>query len=96
MTMQTPKASDRNACEISSSPEIIRTLREKATALKARDLARLLGVTPQHIYKMAAKGLIPSLRIGNAVRFDPGAIAEWLKTRLSTGPSAKTAMKIAV
>lgn len=96
MTKPVRKASNANRHEISSSPEIIKTLREQPTALKARDLARLFGVTPQHIYKMAAKGLLPSFRIGNAVRFDPGTIAEWLMAKALPGTSIQAAMRIAV
>jgi len=31
--------------------------------------------TPQHIYKMAASGSIPSFRISGSVRFDPDEVA---------------------
>ena len=33
---------------------------------KARDLAQLFGVTQQQFYKLAAKGIIPSFRVGAA------------------------------
>jgi excisionase family DNA binding protein len=45
------------------------------------DLAQLLGVSPQQMYKMAAKGEIPSFKIANAVRFDPHETAEWLREK---------------
>jgi hypothetical protein len=32
---------------------------------------------------MAKAGRLPSLRIGTAVRFDPRAIAEWLRGNLT-------------
>ena len=35
--------------------------------MRVRDVATLLGVTPQHIYKMA-EGALPALRIAGAVR----------------------------
>jgi excisionase family DNA binding protein len=50
-------------------------LQEGKTALKAQDLAQLFGVTQQHIYKLAATGVIPSFRVGCAVRFDPSVVA---------------------
>jgi excisionase family DNA binding protein len=66
-------------------------------ALKASDLARLLGVTHQHIYRQAAKGSIPSFRVGAAVRFDPAAVAEWLERKmLPRHASAASPTKIAV
>jgi len=37
--------------------------------------------TPQHIYKMAASGSIPSFRISGSVRFDPDEVAAWLKEK---------------
>jgi excisionase family DNA binding protein len=64
---------------------LLRTLETKDQALKAAELAKLLRVTRQHIYKMAAEGSIPSFRVGCAIRFDPGQIADWLRRRMPTG-----------
>jgi excisionase family DNA binding protein len=58
---------------------VLQTLESRDSALRARDLAKLLGVTRQHIYKMAAAGDIPFFRVGSAVRFDPGDVAGWLQ-----------------
>ena len=67
-------------------------------ALKAQEVADFLGVTRQHVYKLAAKGLIPSFRVGKAVRFDPSAIAVWLQEkklpRRTTGATSN--IKVAV
>lgn len=60
---------------------LVEVVRQKQEALRVRDLAQLLGVSPQQIYKMAAKGEIPSFRVANAVRFDPNETAEWLRER---------------
>ena len=57
---------------------------KKTEALRVRDVARILDVSVKQIYKMAAKGQIPSLRIANAVRFDPQEVAFWLRTKSST------------
>jgi excisionase family DNA binding protein len=59
----------------------------KTEALRVRDVARILDVSAKQIYKMAAKGQIPSLRIANTVRFDPQEFAAWLRTRASMGPA---------
>jgi excisionase family DNA binding protein len=48
--------------------------------LKAPELARLLNFPLQRIYKMARDCQIPSFRFGTAVRFDPQAVADWLRT----------------
>jgi excisionase family DNA binding protein len=58
-------------------------LEEKKGALRANDIAEILSVSAKQIYKMAANGEIPSLRIANSVRFDPHDFAAWLKARSS-------------
>jgi len=60
---------------------LVEILESKKQALRVRDVATLLCVTPQHIYKMAASGALPSLRIAGAVRFDPQELASWLRER---------------
>jgi predicted DNA-binding transcriptional regulator AlpA len=43
---------------------------------------KLLGLTPQHIYKMAKAGLIPCFHVKDAVRFRPAELAEWIKQEI--------------
>jgi excisionase family DNA binding protein len=50
-------------------------------ALTARDLAELLNVSRITIFKRALSGNSPSFRIGTSVRFDPRAIATWLRNQ---------------
>ena len=64
-----------------SAMSLVDVIREKQEALRVRDLAQLLGVSQQQIYKMAASGEIPSFKVANAVRFDPHETAEWLKEK---------------
>jgi hypothetical protein len=45
---------------------------------KARELAKLLRVSRGHIYKLA-KSIIPCFHLGTSVRFDPRAVAEFLR-----------------
>ncbi|HEY1467723.1 MAG TPA: helix-turn-helix domain-containing protein [Candidatus Acidoferrum sp.] len=61
--------------------KLVETLKSKTGALKVKEIASLLGVTPQHIYKMAASGTIPSFRISGSVRFDPDVVAAWLQDK---------------
>lgn len=63
-------------------PKIIQALEARDEAMRARELAKLLGVTRQHVYKMAAEGVIPSFRVGSSVRFDPALVAEWLRRKM--------------
>jgi excisionase family DNA binding protein len=60
---------------------LIEAVEEKTEALRVRDIARILGVSVQQIYKMAAKGEIPSFRVAKAVRFDPREFAMWLRAK---------------
>ena len=62
--------------------KLIEGLERRTEALKPAEVARLLGVTPQHIYRMAADGEIPCFRFGGAIRFDPRQIAEWLRKKV--------------
>jgi len=61
---------------------LIESLEHRTSVLRARDVATLFQVTPQHIYKMAAKGAIPCFRVAGAIRFDPKALAIWLRRRM--------------
>jgi len=60
---------------------IIEHIEKKSSALKVSEVAKLLEVTPQHIYGLAAQGLIPCFRVGGAIRFDPHELAVWLRAR---------------
>jgi excisionase family DNA binding protein len=48
-------------------------------ALTAEELSQILSVSKKTIFKQAQAGRIPSFRIGTCVRFDPPAVAEWLR-----------------
>jgi excisionase family DNA binding protein len=47
-------------------------------AMTANELAEILAVSPITIYKQASKGIIPSFRVGTAVRFSPREVADWI------------------
>ena len=48
-------------------------------ALTAAELARVLNISKVTIFKQAKAGRIPSFRVGTCVRFDPHAVAQWLR-----------------
>ena len=50
-------------------------------ALTANELANMLNVSKITIFKLAKAGRIPSFRIGTCVRFDPRAVANWLRAQ---------------
>jgi len=58
---------------------LIAQLEGETRVLRARDVAKLFQVTPQHVYKMAAGGRLPSFRLAGAIRFDPHELANWLR-----------------
>src|SRR6266568_2470922 len=67
-----------------SNPEsetLASLVRRRRTAWTAEELAEVLSLSRKHIYKLAKKGRMPSLRIGGAIRFDPHATAAWLESK---------------
>jgi predicted DNA-binding transcriptional regulator AlpA len=61
--------------------KLIDLIEAKNEALRVRDIARILGVSAQQIYKMAAMRQLPSFRVANAIRFDPQVFATWLREK---------------
>ena len=50
-------------------------------ALTAAELSEFLNMAVPTIYEHARDGRIPSFRVGTLVRFDPFAVAKWLRTQ---------------
>jgi len=71
----TPQLSDGTPESLSLADRIERMGR----ALNAEELSEILNVSKITIFKQAKAGRIPSFRIGTCVRFDPGAVATWLR-----------------
>ena len=53
--------------------------------LSVREVAELLGVTPQHVYKMLESNQIPGVltNSNHALQFCPQSILEWLRSILA-------------
>lgn len=60
---------------------LIEQLEARSGAMKVAELCELLGVDDKHIYRMAARGSLPSFHVGGAVRFDPQEVANWLRSK---------------
>jgi len=58
------------------------SLAKRATALTVSDVASLLNISERQVYKLAAEGSIPCFKIGNSIRFDPGALVAWLQQKM--------------
>jgi excisionase family DNA binding protein len=70
---------DLNKHLIGTEPiSISQRLASYGRALKADELADILGVSKVTVFKQAKKGTIPSFRVGTCVRFDPKKTADWL------------------
>jgi excisionase family DNA binding protein len=57
---------------------IVETLQSYGKALTADELATLLNVSRKTVFKQAARGILPSFRIGTAVRFCGPSVAKVL------------------
>jgi excisionase family DNA binding protein len=66
---------------MTSTPSLADLIEQTGHALTADELARVLSVSRITIFKQAKAGRIPSFRIGTCVRFDPCAVAQWLRTQ---------------
>ena len=60
---------------------LVEQLEARSGAMRVSELCELLGVDDKHIYRMAARGTLPSFRVGGAVRFDPQEVAKWLRSK---------------
>jgi hypothetical protein len=69
------------SCVGGISMRIVEILETRRQALRVSEVANLFCVPPQHIYKMAASGSLPSLRIAGAISFDPHDLVNLLKAK---------------
>ncbi len=64
--------------------KLIELVEQRSEALRVRDVAPILGISIQQVYKMAAAGQIPSFRVASSVRFDPQVFADWMRQKYPT------------
>ena len=55
----------------------------KASALTVSDVATLLNISERQVYKLVAQHRIPCFKIGGSIRFDPSALAAWLRQKMA-------------
>lgn len=58
---------------------IAERLREMRGAMTVEQLAVLLNISRQQVYKLVAHSKLPYIRIGASIRFDPGVIQQWIR-----------------
>lgn len=59
--------------------DLAAVVEQRSGLLDVQDLIELTGFKKTAIYDMVADGRIPYLRFGSSIRFDPIAIADWLR-----------------
>ena len=67
---------------------LIEKLEARTGAMKVSELCELLGVDDKHVYRMAARGKLPSFHVGGSVRFDPQEVANWLRLKYAADVGA--------
>ena len=63
--------------------EQIETIVETRQLLKAADVARILNISRSLDYRMLQRGKIPSIRINQSVRVDPGDLQHFIERNRS-------------
>ena len=51
----------------------------RPTLLRAPEAAEMLAVSPRKLWELTNRKLIPCVRIGRAVRYDPRDVAAWIE-----------------
>jgi excisionase family DNA binding protein len=49
--------------------------------LRVREVAMILGVVPSRVYQLIASGVLPSVRVGGAIRVPRSAWRLWLESQ---------------
>ena len=52
---------------------------DKPLLLRPRDAARMLALSERTLWSLTQAGLLPCVRVGKAVRYDPADLAEWVQ-----------------
>jgi excisionase family DNA binding protein len=54
----------------------------RKTALTVLEVAEILSVSKRLVYQLVSIGEMPHFKVGGAVRFEPQALALWLRERM--------------
>jgi len=58
-----------------SDSTLLERLKQFNHAISVQELAKLLATSPDTIYRQTSAFKIPFFKVGDSLRFDPGAIA---------------------
>lgn len=53
----------------------------ESTMLRPAEAARLLGISRSHLYRLAAAGSIPAVRLGTAIRIPRAQLVAWIASQ---------------
>lgn len=53
--------------------------------LMAEEVSQLLRIPTEHVYRLARRGDLASVRMGRYVRFTSDAVSQYVKTNLKAG-----------
>ena len=73
---------------------VIETLKTKRGLIHAEELAALLGMNKDKLYRKTKAGEVPHFRVLGRVKYDPVVIAAWLEQREVNPEGLKVAGKI--
>ena len=59
--------------------------RTERILLRAGEAAELLAIGRSTLYELAAKGIIPTVRVGQSLRFSREQLIDWIKGQLDSG-----------
>lgn len=77
--------SDREELDLASNPAKLDFLPLAPLSLRARDAARLLGISQRSLWTITKRGDIPHVRIGRTVTYPVDGLRDWLKKRSKGG-----------
>ena len=82
VTPSAPKAECSRGAEFQSaasrSDQPVVAAARTRLLLRPAEAAEALAVSPRKLWELTNRGVIPSVRIGRCVRYDPGDLRRWI------------------
>lgn len=57
----------------------ITNLEQQTRLMRAKELAELIGWSSTQVYRQTERNKIPHIRLAGSVRYNPAAIARWIR-----------------
>ena len=92
MIFRTIATKPNNIISISASaaPEnaLVSMVQSYGSAITVAQLAKILQCSKRQVYALIEQKRLPALRVGTMLRLDPGAVADWIKGRMTIAVAA--------